>query len=111
MNQRLKSSIWVEAQIRQCNRLALPFYVLACGDGDAGMILIKLIRAADEVTILSPTRDEEGRPAWSRPLGEELVAEETADSWLSRQQGYDPDLWIIEIDDPAGLWDPDLPIV
>jgi len=111
MNQRLKPSIWVEAQVRRCNLLAIPLYVLSRGDGDAGMILIKLIREPDQVIILSATRDEEGEPAWNRPLGPESVTEHEADAYLERQRGYDPDLWILEIEDSAGLWEPDSPIL
>tara|TARA_B100000676_G_scaffold265073_1_gene277814 strand:- start:1180 stop:1515 length:336 start_codon:yes stop_codon:yes gene_type:complete len=111
VNQRLKPSIWVEAQVRHCNGLAVPLYVLKRGDGDAGMILIKLIREPDQVIILSPTRNEEGELAWTRPLGPESVTAEAADTYLDRQTGYDPDLWILEIDDSAGLWQPDSPIL
>jgi hypothetical protein len=34
-----------------------------------------------------------------------------ADTWLERQKGYDPDLWIIEIEDPGEQWDPTAPIL
>ena len=111
MNQRLKASVWVDAQIRQCHAQALPVYVIKRGDGDAGMVLIKLIRAASAALILSPTRNEEGAIAWNRPLGADPVPELDADTWLERQKGYDPDLWIIEIEDPGEQWDPTAPIL
>ena len=111
MNQRLKAGLWVDAQVRQCNALALPIYVLKRGDGDAGMVLIKLIRAAGAVLILSPSRDEEGAMVWNRPLGADPVPESDADAWLERQKGYDPDLWVVEIDDPGEKWSPDAPVL
>jgi len=39
------------------------------------------------------------------------VPELDADTWLERQKGYDPDLWIIEIEDPGEQWDPTAPIL
>ncbi len=111
LNRKLKSSIWVEAQIRRCNLLTLPFYVVRRGDPDAGAVFVKLVRGAGGALVLSPARDAEGGPAWRRPLGEDPVTEAAADSWLERQQGYDPDLWIVEIEDSAGRWEPDEPIL
>ncbi|MBC6438956.1 MAG: DUF1491 family protein [Rhodospirillales bacterium] len=110
-NQRLKAQVWIDAQVRRCNLQALPFYVVRRGDPDAGMILIKLIRGPDRVLILSPARDEQGRPAWQRPLGEGEVPDSDGESWLSRQIDYDPDLWIVEIEDVAAAWWPDEPIL
>ena len=111
MNRKLKPSVWVAAQVRRCNLLALPIYVIRRGDPDAGAVFVKLVRGTDRVLVLSPARDDEGDPAWQKPLGDGQVTEQAADSWLERQQGYDPDLWIVEIEDRTSRWEPDEPVL
>ena len=66
------------------------------------MVFIKLNRLGAGFEILSQTRDEMGRPAWTKPLGEHPVEEAKADDYLERQQRYDADLWIIEVEDRDG---------
>ena len=111
MNPKLTSSVWVGAHVRRCALLALPFYVVRRGDPDAGAIFVKLVRGAGRALVLAPARDSEGGPAWRKPLGADPATEAEADAWLERQGGYDPDLWIVEIEDPAGRWAPDEPVL
>ncbi len=111
MQERLKARLWVDAQIRQCNVQALPVYVLKRGDRDAGVVLVKLMREAGSVLVLAPGRDLDGAVIWDRPLGPDPVAKADAEAWLERQQGYDPDLWILEIEDPGEQWAPTAPVL
>lgn len=106
----LKSGLWVKAQIRLCDIRAMPAVVARRGDADAGAVYLKLIRR-DGCEVLVQGRDMDGRRAWRRPLGEKRVAESDADAYLARQSGYDPDLWILEIEDPDGAWEPDAPVL
>jgi GMP synthase (glutamine-hydrolysing) len=108
---RLKAGLWVAAQVRLCSALAVPLYVLRRGDEDAGMVLIKLIGGAGEAVVLSPFRAADESLAWMRATGPEPVSEEKAEAYLARQVDIDPDLWIVEIDDPAGMWQPDGPVI
>jgi len=109
---RLKAGLWVDAQVRVCNRLALPLYVVRRGDADAGMVLIKLNRGAQGIVVLSPMRrPQDDSLAWLRATGPEPVDEARAEAYLERQTRIDPDLWIVEIEDPLGRWDPDSPVL
>ena len=101
MSERLKSSIWVSAFLRRCDLAAIPVYVMQRGDADAGVIWLKVVNEKDEVRILQAIREED---RYSGTTGD-VMTEEAADRYLERQQGYDPDLWIIEIDDRAGRCD------
>lgn len=104
---RLKSGVWVSAQVRLCNRLLLPTYVVRRGDPDAGAILLKLRRGVGAWEVLSQTRRPDGGLGWTRATGPGPVDEAAADAYLARQQQFDPDLWIVEIEDPDGRYEPD----
>lgn len=108
---RLRAQLWVDAQSRRCSGLAIPFYVVRRGDSDAGMVLIKLIREAGRAEVLSPERREDDSLAWRRATGPEPVEDAAAEAYLARQIGFDPDLWIVEIEDPGRRWDPDAPVL
>ncbi len=44
----------------------------------------------------------ENERRWVRCLGSELVPKEAAEDYLARQWQFDPDIWIVEIEDRAG---------
>ena len=96
MSARLASSVWVQAFLRRCDLAAVPVYVLRRGDADAGEIWLKLVKGSDEVSILQVSRED------ATSTVHKVLDEAGADSHLARQQTYDPDLWVIEVDDRAG---------
>ena len=48
---KLKSSIWVTAQVKMCDKNSIPIFVLKKGDPDAGSILLKINRSDNDFTI------------------------------------------------------------
>ena len=99
MSARLASAVWVQAFLRRCDLAAVPVYVLRRGDADAGEIWLKLVKGADEVSILQVSREDHTSTV------HKVLDEAEADRHLARQETYDPDLWVIEIDDRAGRSD------
>lgn len=98
MQPRLKSGLWVRALIRRYDGQAIPATVLRKGDEDAGAILIKVSRPKRGCVVLDRTQDLAGELVWRRATGLDPVDEATADSYIARQAGRDPDLWVIEIE-------------
>ena len=98
--ERLRSGFWISAQVRLCDQAFIPVVVLHKGDPDAGAILLKLNRLAAGCEVLTQVRNLDGTPAWMRGTGEAPVKEEDADAYIVRQRGRDPDLWVLEIEDP-----------
>jgi len=91
--------------------MAIPFYVVRRGDADGGMVLIKLIREAGRAEVLVPERRDDESLAWRKATGPEPVEDAQAESFLARQVDFDPDLWIVEIEDPHHRWEADAPLV
>ncbi len=100
MQPKLKAAIWVQAQVRLCDGACLPVAVVRRGDPDAGAIMLKLNRLADGCEVLTQTRTKDGRPAWMRGTGDGPVPEDEADAYIARALDRDPDVWVLEIEDP-----------
>jgi hypothetical protein len=96
---RVKSGIWVQVALRLGAAQGRYGTVLRRGDADAGGILV-VLRGRSGVSVLSQTRAADGEPAWMRGCGAAPVDQETADAYVARQVGFDPDLWVLEFESP-----------
>jgi len=101
MGFRLKSGIYVRALIRRAEAGGAQGFVAKKGDEDAGAIFLKINRLDGRSLVLSQARIGEGELVWARPLGG-ICAEASVDAYLEKQRKFDPDLWIVEIEDRAG---------
>lgn len=103
---RVKSEIWVKAYIRRCFGEDAPAHVVRRGDSEAGAIFIKVNLLDGRVLLCGPApaglAHGDGGRLWAAPLGEAPVPESEADAYLRRQAAFDPDFWVVEIEDPAG---------
>ncbi len=111
METRVKTRIWVQAFLRRVEADGFMAAVLARGDEDAGAVVIKVNRFGSGCRVYSQARDETGRLVWLCGTGDAAVEEEDADAYVARQQTYDADLWIVEVEDPKGLYEIDGPVL
>jgi len=52
-----------------------------------------------------------GGAGWRRITGPEPVAADAAQAAIDRELGFDPDIWVLEIEDPDGRYTFDGPVV
>ena len=102
MEARLKTELWVKAHLRRCAVEAVPAFVLRHGDDDSGMVLLEVNTLVNGCKIFTQARDLDGRLGWVGALDGALVSEADADAFIARHTAFDPDLWVIEIEDREG---------
>lgn len=96
---RVKAGLWVSMAIRMGDLDNRHGAVLRKGDPDSGGILV-VLRGREGLCVLSQVRAADAAPAWLRATGAAAVDEATADAYVARQVGRDPDLWVLEFDAP-----------
>ena len=70
------------------------------GDGIAGAVAVKLALMNGRASLFTRSYGPDGRIGWQPQF--EDAEESKIDAALSRQRGYDPDLWVVEVEDPRG---------
>lgn len=104
---RLRTSFWVQTQLRICDLAAIPFVVLKRGDDDAGAVLLRIDKGMRGILVLAREYGADGKRRWQPALGDGPVPQDEAQAYIERQTSRDPDIWIIDVDDPAGRYQPD----
>ena len=99
---RLKAEIWVKALIRRCEVEGATAMVVSRGDATSGVVLVKVNSLDGLARVFSPTRAGDGSFQWLSATGAGPVPEAEADAYIDRQKKFDPDLWVVEIEDRAG---------
>jgi len=106
---RLKSGIWVAAYLRRCNVEGVFAAVRRRGAEEAGAIFIKINRLDGTGILYAPAPQavfEDARPAdrvFSVVAGRAApAADNDIEARLVREIRFDPDLWIVEVEDRAG---------
>lgn len=106
---RLKSNIWVSAYIRRCEIEGAFAVVRRRGAEEAGAIFVKLSRLDGTGTLFGPAPQslvDEDRPSdrlFSALLGGDAPAPESdIEARLAREIKFDPDAWIVEVEDRQG---------
>lgn len=90
------------AQVRTAFNEGRPTMVLQKGEANSGIVLVKISRLDRTCRLLIQQRDIEGTLGWISVFKEDEVSEQQADEYISRAGERDPDLWIVESEDPQG---------
>jgi hypothetical protein len=106
---RLKSAIWVAAYLRRVSVEGAFAAVRRRGADEAGAVFILVNRLDGGVTLYGPAPQalfDEAQPAerlFTAVLGGKTpVAEADAEARIAREIKFDPDVWVIEVEDRAG---------
>lgn len=97
----ISTEVWVSALIRRAQLGGGFATVVRKGDGQAGAVLVKTYnpRTRKAALYASALRGE-GERVWMQPVASETEAD--VDAYAERQRRYDPDVWLVEIEDPEG---------
>lgn len=98
---RLKAGIFVRALIRRVQSQGASAFVVRSGAEEAGAVILKVAKLDGTCLVLNQTRDGKGALVWARPLGG-WTDDRRAAEWCDKQVRFDPDLWIVEIEDRQG---------
>ena len=104
---RLKSSIWVAAYLRRCQTEGIFGAVRKRGAEEAGAVFVKVATLDGNAVLYAPapqTVYDDSRPierlfAATSP---QPIPESSVEERLARELKFDPDAWIVEIEDRAG---------
>ena len=97
---RLTARFWVDAYLARLRVFDIPAFVVAHGDDTGGAVLVKLATLDGQASVFQRSFDLlTGDRQWI-----ELAAgpESEVDDAITRQRGFDPDLWVIEVEDRQG---------
>lgn len=97
---RLTARFWVDAYLARLRVFDIPAFVVAHGDDTGGAVLVKLATLDGKAALYQRSFDlASGARVWV-----ELASgpERDVDAAVTRQRGFDPDLWVIEVEDRAG---------
>ena len=97
----IDTSIWVYALIRRAHQGGAFATVCRRGDNRGGAVLVKLVnQRTGEARLLAETTRGDGERFWMQPT---LSTDEAdLDAYIERAIRIDPDVWVVEVDDPQG---------
>lgn len=97
---RLTADFWVHAYLARLRFQEIPAFVVAHGDDTAGAVLVKLNTLNGQAVAFQRSFDlMSGVRKW---IELSSGAEADVDAAIQRQRGFDPDLWVIEVEDRQG---------
>jgi hypothetical protein len=97
---RLTARFWVDAYLARLSVYDIPAFVVAHGDDTGGAVLVKLATLDGQAVVFQRSFDlMSGERQW---VELSKGAERDVDEAIARQRGFDPDLWVIEVEDRQG---------
>jgi len=103
---RLRAEIWVRAYLRICENGGATVTVVRHGDDDAGAVFIKLRLPEGHARVFGPApaglESQKTDRSWSPHLDGTARDEVEIDAYLQQQVQFDPDIWIVEVQDRDG---------
>lgn len=100
MTHRLQAELWVQAYIARLRQYAIPAFVVFRGDATAGAVIVKQNPLNGTAKAFQRSVDIfSGERMWVTLAD---GAEPDVEAAIRRQRDFDPDLWVIEVEDRDG---------
>lgn len=104
---RLKTAIWTSAYLRRCQGVGIFGAVRRRGAEEAGAVFVKIALMDGKALLFVPAPQSEYDD--SRPVERIFIQsppqptdEHVIEQRLAKEVGFDPDIWILEIEDKEG---------
>lgn len=97
---RLPVHLWVDAQLAPLNARGIFYYIHQKGEQNSGVVMVKLNGLKGQCRLLIQQRDFEGQLGWMNAMNKDHLDERDVDQYIQRAINRDPDMWVIEIEDP-----------
>ncbi|MEM1385178.1 MAG: DUF1491 family protein [Pseudomonadota bacterium] len=97
---RLASHVWVGAYLTRLNGEGIFAHVMHKGDPTAGAVVVKCANLAGVASLFTRNYRADGTLGWDGDLLD--VPEGQVDDAIARARRRDPDLWVVEVEDPRG---------
>ncbi len=103
---RIRTDFWVSAYIRRCEVNGVVAVLRRRGAAEAGAVMIKVDRLDGTSVLLGPAPQSEagddGGRSFVQVHRDAVIESLDAEARLKREIGFDPDLWIVEVEDRQG---------
>jgi len=105
---RLKSALWVAAYLRRCQVEGIFAVVRRRGAEEAGAVFVRISRLDGTSDLFGPAPQstfDETRGAdrtFSPSLATQPAPDAAVETYLAREIKFDPDVWIVEVEDRNG---------
>jgi hypothetical protein len=105
---RLKTGLWVAAYLRRCHVEGIFAVVRRRGAEDAGAVFVRVSRLDGSSDLFGPAPQsafdaaQGAARAFTPGLASQTAPDADVEAYLARQVKFDPDVWIVEVEDRAG---------
>jgi hypothetical protein len=105
---RLKSALWVAAYMRRCQVEGVFAALRRRGAEEAGAVFVRISRLDGTSDLFGPAPQSafDAAPSAARAFSPSFdtlpAADATVDAYLARELKFDPDIWIVEVEDRKG---------
>ncbi|MFZ0425346.1 MAG: DUF1491 family protein [Xanthobacteraceae bacterium] len=105
---RLKSALWVAAYLRRCQVEGAFAVVRRRGAEEAGAIFVRICRLDGTSDLFGPAPQstvDNSRGAdrsFVPSFAGQPTPDATVEAYLAREVKFDSDVWIVEVEEPAG---------
>jgi hypothetical protein len=104
---RLRADIWVAAYIRRCETEGAAAVLRRRGAAEAGAVFVKVDRLDGTAALYAPAPQSEVAERgverlWARAHKEAWIDAGDVEGRIGKEISFDPDLWLIEVEDRAG---------
>ena len=103
----MRADIFVSAYLRRCAVEDAPAVLRRRGAAEAGAIFVKIDRLDGSAALYGPAPQTETAARgvdrlWTRMHKDEWISSLEVEDRLAKEIRFDPDLWIIEVEDRKG---------